>query len=267
MLLLSSLALAAPTIRDIDRALAACGVEAVHPLPELTAEQKQSLVEGEVVRFLERKKDAPSAAIGVAVLKAPREAVWIATQDPHAQVDPDLTEFVVAKRGPDTLLWYGYFDLPRPLQDRQWVVESRNNHAMAKQTGQACWEHLWVLVEDGLQIVRPTVEAQKPRGITVEHLERAIFTPDNRGSWTMADLGGGYVLAAYSAQSTVAGLIPDWIVAQLAKSRLESVLRSAEERANTWAIQHYRLGHPPVAGGDGAPVPHLGGAPPSERGP
>jgi len=258
MLFIVSRALAGPTLADVDLALEACRTHPVNPLPLLSPEQKQELVAGEVVRILDRHDDEPSAAVGLAILKAPREALWIASQDPHAQVDPSLTEFVVESRGADRRLWYGYFDLPRPLQDRQWVVEARNNHRMARATGQRCWEHLWKLEEDGLEKVRDTVVAEEPRGITAEHLERAIFTPTNQGSWTMAELGDGYVLTAYSASTTVAGLIPDWVIAQLAKSRLESVLRSLEERANTWALEHYRAGHAPVASGDGSPLPPFG---------
>ncbi|MEN0065100.1 MAG: hypothetical protein AAGA48_23355 [Myxococcota bacterium] len=239
---------------DLDQALAACSVDPVHPLPILSADQKQALRDGEVVRILNQHKDQPSTAVGLALLKAPREALWVACQDPHAQVDPSLTEFIVESRGPDRKLWYGYFDLPRPLQDRQWVVESNNNHRMAQKTGQRCWEHTWVLEEDGLERVRSTVERDQPRGITLDHLDRAIFTPTNRGSWTMADLGDGTVLTAYSASSTVGGLIPDWLVARLAKSRLESVLRSLEARANTWSLKHYRAGHEPLAAGDGTPI-------------
>lgn len=240
----------------LDEALAACATNPIHALPPLTDKQKQALLDGDVVRILDRRDDdEPSAAVGIAILKAPREALWVATQDPHAQVDPSLTEFVIESRGGDRLLWYGYFDLPKPLQDRQWVVESSNNHAMARITGQRCWEHAWVLVDDGLSAIRETVAKDQPRGITLDHLERAIFTPTNRGSWTMADLGDGRVLTAYSARTTVAGLIPDWLMAQLAKSRLEKLMRSLEKRANTWSPDHYKAGHPPVAAGDGRPVP------------
>jgi len=259
MLYLSFAAFAGPTLADIDLALDACAMHAIHPLPVLSPDQRQALLSGEVVRILDHREDEPSAAVGLAVLKAKRDALWIASQDPHAQLDPSVTEFIVEARGPDTMLWYGYFDLPRPLQDRQWVVEASNNHAMALASGQRCWEHPWVLVEDGMDRIRDIVARGEPRGITADHLRRAIFTPTNRGSWTMAELGDSEVLVAYSASTTVAGLIPNWLIAQLAKARLESVFRSLEERANTWALQHYREGHSPVAAGDGTPLSPFGG--------
>ena len=253
-----SVALAGPlSLADVDRALAACATKPVNRLPTLSAEHKKELLDGNVVRFLERNKDGPSAAVGIAILNAPREALWIAMSDPHTQVDPSVTEFVVEYRDGDTALWYGYFDLPRPVQDRQWVIEARNNHAMANATNQRCWEHLWVLDKDGLAKIRDMVATQQPRGITLEHLDRAIFTPDNRGAWIMAELDESRVLVAYTAATTVAGMIPDWLIAQLAKSRLESVLRSLEERANTWATNHYRQGHGLAPGGDGRPLPYF----------
>ncbi|HHO51972.1 MAG TPA: hypothetical protein ENK18_14090 [Deltaproteobacteria bacterium] len=242
------------------QAITACATSPIHPLPTLSPDQRARLLAGEVVRTLDRRgDDEPSAAVGFALLRADRDALWIASQDPHTQVDPDLTEFVVEHLSGDRALWYGHIDLPRPLRDRQWVVESSNNHAMARATHDRCWEHAWTLDEGGLERIRPVVEAQHPRGITPTHLDESIYTPINRGSWFMAPLGDGRVLVAYQAATVVAGVIPDWLVNQLAMARLEDVLRSLEERAHTWASSHYVGDHPPVYGGQGAPIPPLGG--------
>ena len=212
-------------------------------------------MKGEVVRVIDRQDKGPSAAVGIAVLKAPLAKLWIAAQDWHAELDPELTELIVKRYGGDHMLWYGYLDLPRPLKDRQWVVESKNNHRMAGLTRGACWEHLWTLVPDGLEQVRDQVVAAQPNGITASHLEEAIFTPVNEGSWFMAPIDEEQVLVAYLARSVVAGWVPDWLVTQLAMSRLETVLRSLEKRAHTWAAQHYVGAHEPVYGGDGRPLP------------
>lgn len=257
LVLLSSLAHAGLEA-DLASAITACATQPVHPLPALSADQQQQLLAGQVVRILDRRgDDEPSAAVGIALLRAERDALWIASQDPHTQVDPGLTEFVVEERGGDRALWYGHIDLPRPLRDRQWVVESGNNHAMATATSGRCWEHTWALEEDGLAQIRPMVEANSPRGITTTHLDESVYTPINRGSWFMAPLGDGRVLVAYQAATVVAGVIPDWLVNQLAMARLEDVLRNLEERAHTWAKDHYASGHAPVYGGQGAPIPFL----------
>ncbi|MBX2802000.1 MAG: hypothetical protein KTR31_30245 [Myxococcales bacterium] len=233
-------------------AIVACATEPTFPLPGVSVEDRARLLDGEVVRMIDRKPgNEPSAAVGMAVLRAPREALWVSVQDMHAQVDPSLTEFIVEHLEGDRALWYGYFDLPRPIKDRQWVVDSTNNHRMAARTSDACWEHSWRLVPDGLERIRDTVTSTQPRGITPDHLDRAIYTPVNQGSWFMAPIDGERVFVAYHATSVVGGLIPDWLVTQLAMSRLEELMRSLEKRALTWAPSHYRTGHEPVFGGDG----------------
>jgi hypothetical protein len=249
----------AATLAQIEAAIDACANGPVHPLPALSDKQRAELVDGQIVRILHKAEDPsePSAAVGIGILKGPRDALWVACQDPHTVVDESLTEFVVHDYGADHQLWYGYFDLPRPLQDRQWVVDSTNNHAMARATGDACWEHVWKLVPDGLDRIRDTVATTEPKGITLDHLERAIFTPTNEGSWFMAPVADGEVLVVYTASSVVGGAIPDWVMNSLAMSRLEGVLRRLEERAHAWAPGHYGASHAPLYGGDGAPVAPL----------
>ena len=245
----------AQSIDALNRAIAACAQGPTNPLPGLTVEERQALIDGEVVRRVDRQANQPSAAVGMALLKAPRDRLWIGAQDPHANVDPGLTEFIVEEIDRDRMLWYGHLDLPRPLKDRQWVVESGNNHRMARLTGGACWEHLWALVPDGVGRIRDKVEANEPRGITTDHLDNAIVTPDNQGSWFMAPVDERHVFVAYYARSTVAGFIPDWVVTQLAMSRLEDLMRNLEKRALTWSAKHYVAGHAPVYGGDGEAMP------------
>ena len=137
MLPLFSIVALGATPEAVDAALAACATQPVHPLPQLSDKQRKQLLQGEVVRMLDKASDPgqPSAAVGIGVLQGSIEALWIACQDPHASVDASLTEFVIEDHGADHQVWYGYYDLPRPLQDRQWVVDSTNNHAMAKATG------------------------------------------------------------------------------------------------------------------------------------
>lgn len=251
---LSFLPALASSEAEISAALERCA-GARHPLPALSVSQRADLAAGKVVRILKHgDPHQPSTAVGLAVLSAPRDALWIAAQDPHAQVDPGLTEFVMRHIGPDHALWYGYFDLPWPIRDRQWVVESQNTHPLAASTEDGCWEHTWQLVPDALEEARPLVAAGRARGITLEQFEGAIFTPVNHGSWIMAPLSEDRVLVAYQATSVVGGAIPDSLVVQLTMSRLESVLRGLEKRANEWAVQHYKEGHPPVPGGGGEAI-------------
>lgn len=248
-----ALAWSAPTADTLREAITAYDAKAVHRLPALSDAQLGDLLEGDCVRVLvpNPDPDGASMAAGVVLSSVPRDRLWLAAQDPHAQVDPDLTEFVVVERGPDAAMWYGYWDLPRPVRDRQWVVDSYNNHDLAKATGNAAWEHVWKLVPDGLERVRAMAGTPTARGIDADDLDHAIFTPVNEGSWSMIEVGDRTLLA-YQASSVVGGSIPDWMVSKLVMLRLESVLRGVETRATTWAPGHYDAGHEGVHGGDGA---------------
>ncbi len=260
MLLLCSLlpALAADDA-DLVKVIADYNAHAVHRLPTLDAQQRAELLAGEAVRVLDKNDDPdlPSAAVGLIVTDRDRDALWIAAQDPHTQLDSDLTEAVIEPLGPDSAIWYGYMDLPRPVRDRQWVISSANNHRLATATDGRCWEHLWKNVDDGLDRARPMVEAGEVGDITIEQLEHAIVTPVNHGSWTLCTLPGSEVLLSYQATSVVGGAIPDWLVVQLVMGRLEGALRTLETRATEWAPTHYAGAHAPVPGGDGVPLTHL----------
>jgi len=260
LLLLPTVALAA-TPAQLDAALLACALQPVHALPALSVDRKRSLLAGEVVRILQRSKEdgAPSAAVGIAVLKASRDALWIAAQDPHIVVDDSLTEQRVENLGPDRNIWYGYYDLPRPFRDRQWVVDSRNNHTLAQVSEGACWEHPWSLVPDGLSRMRRWVSEHPDGSITDAHLDHALFAPVAHGSWFMAPVAPGEVLVAYQAWSVVGGSVPDWVVLQIAMSRVEKLLVSVQTRAQEWSPAHYTTAHAPVHGGDGAPIAPLSG--------
>lgn len=244
------------TVDSIRTALETYDSGAVHHAPKLTDAQLQQLIEGDCVRVLKANDDpnGPSAATGMVLSSVPRPDLWVATQDPHTVVDPDLTEFIVDQVGPDEAIWYGYWDLPRPVKDRQWVVRSYNNHQLASATDNQAWEHVWTLVPDGLERVRPLVQDGKAKGVGMAQVDDAIFTPVNRGSWFMVAVGDKTLLG-YQATSVVGGAVPDWLVARLAMARLESVLRGVEDRARTWVDGHYGGAHAGVYGGDGQHIP------------
>lgn len=245
---------AADRAAEIAAALASCD-GARHPLPSLGAEQRQDLEEGKVVRILQHgDPEEPSTAIGLALLSGDRDSLWIAAQDPHTQVDEGLSEFIVRALGSDHALWYGYYDLPWPIKDRQWVVESQNTHTLARRSSNACWEHSWALVPGGLPEARAAVERGQFTKVTLEQIDSAIFTPVNHGSWIMSELPSGGTIVSYQATSVVGGAIPDSLVVQMTMARLESVLRALETRAKTWSLSHYRSGHAPVPGGGGEEI-------------
>ena len=247
------------SVAGLRSALQTYDAGAVHKAPKLSDDQLQKLIDGDCVRVLAANADpnGPSAATGLVLSSVPRPDLWVAAQDPHTQVDPDLVEFIVDQIGPDEAIWYGHWDLPRPVKDRQWVVRSYNNHALATSTGNQAWEHVWTLVPDGLAQVRPMVQDGRSNGVGMDQVDDAIFTPVNRGSWFMVAVGD-QTLLGYQATSVVGGAVPDWLVARLAMARLESVLRGVEDRARTWVGDHYTASHPGVFGGDGQHIPRGG---------
>jgi len=258
-ILLTSLLCQAATPDELQGVVTDYNRHAVMAIPGLDLAAAQSLLEGEVVRMLFQAEDPnqPSAAVAFFLSPVPRDALWIAAQDPHAEVDPGLTEKMFRSLGDDHAVWYGYWDLPRPVRDRQWVVESNNTHSLAHAMGDRGWEHTWQLVEAGLVEVRPLVARGEVPGVSLIGLESAIYTPINRGSWFMFELGDGQTLFGYQATTVVGGAIPTWLVTRLVMSRLETVLRHLEARAREWSPGHYTADHPPVFGGDGAPIPRF----------
>jgi hypothetical protein len=255
-LLLTQLAYGA-TPTEVGALIGAYNQHAILKIPVLDDKQTADLLDGDVVRILFQAEDpeAPSAAVAFALSPIPRNALWIAAQDPHTQVDPGLSEQILKSLGPDHAIWYGYWDLPRPVRDRQWVVESQNTHALARAMDNRGWEHTWILVEDGLDQARPVIARGEVPGITSEHIETAIFTPVNKGSWFMFELEDGQTMFGYQATTVVGGAIPTWLVTKLVMSRLETIVRDLEKRAREWSPTHYSGDHPPVLGADGAPVP------------
>jgi hypothetical protein len=222
------------------------------PLPALDAAQLQALADGEVVRIVRHgDPDRPSTAIGVGVLEGSLNALWLGAQDPHTNVDPALTEFVIDALPDGRHLWYGHLDLPAPLADRQWVVVSGDNRAAGQQ---GCWEHHWSLAADELPRAREAIAAGASPSLVPEQVDAAVLTPVNHGAWLLASIDGGRTLVVYQATSVVGGAIPDWLVLKLTTARLESVLRSVETRARDWVPGHYRLTHAPVSGADGRPI-------------
>ena len=255
--LLTTLISYATDAAEIDTVVRAFNQHAILKIPVLDEKQVKTLLRGDVVRMLFQAEDPdqPSAAVAFSLSPIPRNNLWIAAQDPHTIVDPGLSEKIIKQLTPDRAIWYGHWDLPRPVRDRQWVVDSKNTHALAAATNNKAWEHSWVLVVDGLEQARPFIEHGDVKGITTAHLEDAIFTPINRGGWFFFELDDGQTLYGYQATTVVGGAIPTWLVTKLVMSRLETIIRDLEVRAIEWSPKHYTGEHANVLGANGEPVP------------
>ena len=247
----------AATADEVAVAIATFNRYATNPIPTLDDRDLGHLVGGDVVRLIHasESEDKASSAVGMMLTSTSRDALWIAAQDEHTQVDPGLTELRIESLGPDQALWYGYWDLPSPVRDRQWVVSSLNAHAVADRTDGMGWEHVWTLVDGGQERARPHVASGAVGAITVDQLESAIYTPVNEGSWFMLQMPDGSTLCGYQARSVVGGAVPTWLVTRLVLSRMESMLRDLDNRARSWSPAHYTAQHAPVYGGAGTPIP------------
>jgi len=246
---------APPIAHPVNQALLQFNAHATFAVPLLDAEQLESLDQGDVLRIVERHadRDQPARALAFKLSAHPMQALWVASVDPHLTVDPDLIERRLSRTGHKEL-WYGYYDLPYPLSDRHWLVESWNNRRLARATAGRAWEHAWRLAEGRMDQARAYVSAGHIQGVTLESMDSAVQTPHNHGAWVVLRLSDGRSLLGYHATSTVGGSIPDWLVLQLVRGKLQALLERVDARCEQLVPSHYTASHPHLESGDGTPL-------------
>ena len=256
MVCIVSPAAAAPTHQDVSEAIVAFNAGASAPLPLLDPDEVAQLGQGKVLRFVDRVggDGTPRRALGIIWSAASRDQVWVACQDTHFSQSAAVVENRLSWRPPDEAEWYGIADLPRPFSDRHWVVAVRNNHALAAASGNRAWEHPWTTVPGGLARAREAVAAGRFGGMELAGFDAAVEMPANQGAWVAIALPDGSSLFAYHNAAVLGGNIPESLMLRYVHATLESTLRTIEERARTVVPGHYGPDHPPVIGGDGAPV-------------
>lgn len=199
---------------------------------------------------------APQRAVGLLLIDAQRDAVWVAMRDPHFGHAEELTEAPLSPTDQQPVLWYQYLDLPWPFADRHWVIEVWDSRAVAKASAGRDWEHWWDLPD---RPVERTLEAARlhPPPAPADDVERAIHTPVNEGAWLAISLPGGRTLTGYHVTTVIGGRIPDRLVSDYTMMTLSSVLKGVQERSRT-AAAHYDAHHSgaeALLGGDGEPIP------------
>ena len=258
---LCGLSLASPTTAEIQEALQDFNQGAVYELPSLTAQQLKQLSAGKVVKVMDQKGGTtqPRRATGLLLSSVSRNQLWVSCQDTHYQQQESTTELRVSLTPPDKAAWYGYLDLPWPFDDRHWVVDVYNNHALSAATGGKAWEHPWTLVpfERAERMMTPIVTQGKVKGIDMEMFQSAIYTPVNRGAWIAIDLGD-HSIFGYHATTVVGGNIPENLITQFVFQGMDKLLEDIEQRAKKSIPSHYTAGHKvDIIGGDGKPVSHF----------
>lgn len=190
-------------------------------------------------RTVARRYDTEQGAYatGAIYVEAPIEAVWVAINDaPHDP--PSRVSVERLPSAPGQRLVYMKLDLPFPLADRQWVADVRGNAALFGASEGAVWQRQWTL---GDRALAPTPD------------DGAVWINENRGAWTLLDLGEG-TLVLFSVRTVLGGVVP----ASIAQSWAAGTLRGGLERLAERAVgmrSHYVAGHETVLNPTGSVVP------------
>ena len=242
----------------LQTALADFNAHARFPLPELTEAQRDKLWDSKLVKIREvpEDPDLPQRIVGLLRTELPAAGLWISARDNHYASAEEVTEVQLTPPGTWPAQWYQHLDLPRPFNDRHWVVDVTDTHDLARRTG--AWEHAWVLAGGGPQIGADAVAAGRIPGIDTDRIKDAIYTPTNHGAWVVIPLPDGTSILGYHVTSVIGGAVPDKIVADYSLFMLGKLFKEVIGRTPE-VVAHYDAAHEPIEGGDGVPVPpHLG---------
>jgi len=227
------------------------------PLPVLTTDQTEDLLEGKVVRIRRRPprdvENPPERVTGYRIVPLPRDQVWVAALDPDFQATELLTEHLLSQDDNGVSVWHQYLSLPWPITDRQWVIEVGIHAELATESGDLLWELTWALKQTGEDIARASIAAGNMGEITPEVAKDAIYVPANEGSWIMFKLEDDITLVGYRIIARVGGSVPDSWIATVGMAQLAQVLNAVARHADTIPATYDPSVHP-VRGGNGQPV-------------
>ena len=244
-------AFAFPPSEAFDIAISEFNKDAQFSLPKLTEAQIAKLQTGKVVTHIEKRQNKPGRAIGMLLTDTDIPTLWTAYRDLHFQQQKSTTEFLLHRTGVDVETWYGYMELPWPVNDRHWIVTSWSNHELARATQNQHWERAWKLNEiSHAQVPNQVKDISLPSFI---EMESAIYTPVNEGAWAMLTIVDKTLLV-YHASTVIGGNIPDNVVAQFIVSTVDEMLMDIHDRARKNIKIHYRAPHSFIYGGDGMPI-------------
>ena len=246
------------SVADLRAQVTTFNAHATSPLPELSGDQLRALLAGDVVRVLDRPKSDPRIrrAVGLVLVEAEQRAAWVAAQDPHFVAVDGLTELQLT-RDPSTgrASWYGHIDIPSPFDDRHYVVDVWNNHALHAASGGTLWEHAWQRNPTALPGVRARVAAGEVGALDVADFDASIETPLNEGAWIAMATPDGRAVLGYHATTLVGGHIPEGLFARYILLGLKSMMRTVQARAQGPIQAHYRGGHRPLPAGGPSMTP------------
>ncbi len=236
----------------ISKALEEYARGATYAFPMPAANDRARLVEGKVLKQ-RLKSDEGDLAIGMIVSDEPLRDLWLGSLDPDFDIVKNVRTYIFPTPPDAVTRWYGLVDLPRPFSDRHFLITTVLNKAIAVSSGGRIWERAWRLEPDGVGTILPLVAAGHVEGVTTAMLEKAIYTPVNRGSWFFVQLDETHVLVGYTCATVIGGDIPDGLVTQHVLAGLDELLTTVVARAREMDT-HYAGAHPLLVGGDGNPI-------------
>lgn len=184
-------------------------------------------------------------AVGVGVLDSSRAAAWLSLTDdaPMERVE-GLVEVRLAGRWSGDKVLYQLLDLPWPVTDRHWVLETRTNLALAAAAD--VWERAWTL--------NPGRLAEGRAHVGGERFDAAAPVRRNDGAWLLVTLDATHTLGVYQARVDLGGNLPEDATRAYASATMAENFEKVERNARDLA-RRYGPGCSPQPGGDGAPIP------------
>lgn len=229
-----------------------------HPVRLPSQSQRAKLLDGKIVKMrLPSKEGEPVGAMALVISDLSKEEIWLGTaDDEHMGEHEELITHHLPLLGGEMFRWYGYVDLPRPISDRHFLIQTTVNRALESKTGGRMWSRHWTLEPGGEATARSLVATGAVAGVDTERFDDAVWVPQNHGAWIFVDLPDGRTLFGYYTAASLGGNFPDSMVNRYVYWGLERVMEEVLDHAAK-AKSHYRGGHAPIMGGNGVPVPRF----------
>lgn len=217
---------------------------ALFPPGDITPARWEKVAAGEVTHWSAGAE--VRRVVAARIIPLPITAVWLGVTDDHP-IEPisGLREHALRGAWSSPKLLYQHIDLPWPFDDRQWVIELRNNASLYQRAG--VWERSWTLADPA------------PAG---SHWDpEALATPVNEGAWLMMPINLGdssppSTLAVYQARASLGGVVPEDAVRAWTAASLDELFARYQRNAESM-FRRYGAGCSPQPGPDGSPLPCL----------
>jgi hypothetical protein len=227
-----------------------------HPVPMPSPGHRAKLLAGKIVKMrLPSKEGEPVGAMALVISTLSKEEIWLGTaDDEHMGEHEELITHHLPLLGDEMFRWYGYVDLPRPISDRHFLIQTTVDTAAERATDGRIWTRHWELEPGGEATMRKIVATGAVKGVDAERFEDAVWVPANQGAWIFVELPDDRTLFGYTTAASLGGNFPDNLVNRYVYWGLERVMDNVLAHAAK-ARTHYTGSHSPITGGNGKPIP------------